>query len=114
MTMLRCAVRMRPKVNHALPVRKSGDVNFSEAINPAKEPINSQKIDDVRKAKAAARLERSSSTLASSPAATVALGEYHLGRIWPGAHQAVHLGPDEQEETEDRYEERKRKERANY
>src|ERR1700687_2852290 len=66
--MLTCAVRMRPKVNHALPLRKSGWVNFSEAISPAREPRSSQKIDDVRKANAAERLERSASTLAASSA----------------------------------------------
>jgi hypothetical protein len=29
-----------------------------------------------------------------------AVGKYHLGSIWSRAHQAVHLGPDEYEETE--------------
>ena len=45
--------------------------------------------------------------------ADFAFGEYHLRSIWPGVHQVVHLSPDEQEETENRYEERKRKEGAN-
>src|ERR1700688_3098655 len=66
--MFRWAVRTRPKVNHALCVRKSGEVSFSEAISPATEPRISQMIDDVRNAKAAARLDRSCSTLASSSA----------------------------------------------
>jgi hypothetical protein len=44
--------------------------------------------------------------------ADFAFGKYHLGGIWPGTHQSVHLCPDEQEETEDRYAERKRKEGA--
>jgi hypothetical protein len=45
--------------------------------------------------------------------ADFAFGEYHLRSIWPGVHQVVHLSSDEQEETENRYEERKREEGAN-
>ena len=45
--------------------------------------------------------------------ADFAFGEYHLRSIWPGVHQVVHLSPDEQEETENRYDERKREEGAN-